>query len=119
MKGLNGIILVYNITSKITFDKINFWVEMMNENLDINTIPILLIGNKYDFVEYRVVVVTEKEGYNFVKGKKNMIFYECSAKTGENVEKAINELVENILKSNQPQKDTIKLTKEEKVGNKK
>jgi len=99
MKGLNGVILVYDIITKGTYEKIDFWYEQMKEALDdVNKIPFLLIGNKCDLEENRVV--TKEEGLKFVENKKNMIFYECSAKSGLNVEKAINELAANILKCN-------------------
>jgi small GTP-binding protein len=126
MKGLHGVILVYDIITKGSYEKINYWYEQLEkafkaDNLDINKVPFLLIGNKYDLEEKRVI--KEEDGLNFVKDKKHMIFYECSAKSGHNVEIAINELAANILKSQKenqkPNEEQIPENKENKETKKK
>ena len=94
MKKANGILLVYDITDKLTFDNINKWAEEINKDEE-KTKPILLIGNKSDKSDERVV--TKEEGEEFAKKCCGGIkFYETSCKTGENVEEAINDLVNQI-----------------------
>lgn len=114
IKGLNGVILVYDIVTKDTFDKIDFWFKQMKENLDENT-PILLLGNKCDLTDKRVV---SKEEGEKLANEKNMIFCECSAKNGTNVENSINELAKRILKE-QLSKKNPKKKKEDTKNNKK
>jgi len=113
IKGLNGVILVYDIITKDTFDKIDFWFKQMKENLDDNT-PILLLGNKCDLTDKRVV---SKEDGEKLANDKNMVFYECSAKNGINVENSINDLAKRILNQQLSKKDPKK--KEETKNNKK
>jgi len=110
IKGLNGVILVYEIVTKDTFDKIDFWFKQMKENLEENT-PILLLGNKCDLTDKRVV---SKEMGEKLANEKNMIFCECSAKNGTNIENSIIELAKRILKEHQSKKEPKK-NKEEKV----
>ena len=94
MKKANGILLVYDITDKLTFENINKWAEEINKDEE-KTKPILLIGNKSDKLDERVV--TKEEGEEFAKKCCGGIkFYETSCKTGENVEEAINDLVNQI-----------------------
>ena len=99
IKGLNGVILVYDIVTKYSFEKIDFWFKQMQENLDKN-IPILLMANKCDLEEQRVI--TKEEGEKLAK-EKNMMFYECSAKNGQNVQSAIEELAKKLLKAQHEQ----------------
>ena len=99
IKGLNGVILVYDIVTKYSFEKIDFWFKQMQENLDKN-IPILLMANKCDLEEQRVI--TKEEGEKLAK-EKNMMFYECSAKNGQNVQCAIEELAKKLLKAQHEQ----------------
>ena len=85
MKKANGIILVYDITDRMTF-----------KNIDSqNSKPIILIGNKSDKIEERCI--TQEEGEQLAaKCCGGIKFYETSCKSGENVEEAINNLVNDI-----------------------
>lgn len=99
IKGLNGVILVYDIVTKYSFEKIDFWFKQMQENLDKN-IPILLLANKCDLNEQRVV--TKEDGEKLAK-EKNMLFFECSAKNNDNIKNAIEELAKKLIKAKQQQ----------------
>ena len=93
LKKANGILLVYDITCHESFVDINKWLEEINK--EENTKPMVLIGNKSDMEDKREV--PNEEGMNFAKNvAKNIHFYETSCKTGENVEKAIMDLVNQI-----------------------
>ena len=76
-------ILVYDISNRESFDHISNWVEDCTAQSP-KTVFMVLVGNKSDLNEYRQV--TFEEGKEMAK-KNNMIFFETSAKTGENVEK--------------------------------
>ena len=120
MKKANGILLVYDITDKLTFDNINKWAEEINKDEE-KTKPILLIGNKSDKSDERVV--TKEEGEEFAKKCCGGIkFYETSCKTGENVEEAINDLVNQIYNkdsgNNLNDGSNIKIDKNKKVNEK-
>ena len=93
---VNGVILVYDITKKDSFDNIPKWIKIINEYN--STLPIILVGNKTDKIDERII--TTEEGKQLADEYK-MDFIESSALNGENVEKIFtqfgNELV-NYLK---------------------
>ena len=96
IKKANGILLVYDITNKESFENINNWAEeIIEKSKSLDERPIILIGNKLDLEEKRCISKEEGEEFanNFYGGIK---FYETSCKTGENVEIAINDLAEQI-----------------------
>ena len=94
LKKANGILLVYDITNESSYDNISNWLEQINSKSD-NERPIILIGNKSDMVNERVI--SKEKGEELAKNCCGGInFYETSCKTGENVDEAINDLVYQI-----------------------
>ena len=68
-RGANGILLIFDLTKKSTFDKLNFWLEDLRENSDnIDNLYIHLIGNKNDLEEQRAI--SFEEATNFAKKNK-------------------------------------------------
>ena len=96
LKG-NGILLVYDITNKSSFEHVNEWANEIKEQSQGDK-PIILIGNKLDLEEKRCVA--KEEGEEFAKKycDGGIKFYETSCLTGENVCEAINDLAEQIYK---------------------
>lgn len=47
-KGVQGIILVYDITDNQTLDKIGDWLEKVEENRGYDELAMMLVGNKID-----------------------------------------------------------------------
>lgn len=90
-KGSKGIILIYDVTDKKSFDNVSYWINNIKETIE-NEVEILLVGNKID--KEGKAVPTE-EGKAFAD-QHNVSFAETSAKTGENVESAFLQLVTNI-----------------------
>ena len=119
LKKADGIILVYDITYKISFENLNKWLKDINENA--KGLPIVLIGNKADLEENREV--SKEEGNEFAKKINEEIeFYEASCKTGENIKEAIRFLVEKIYKKYQGKnmaEESIIIKKENKNKNNK
>ena len=78
--------------------------------------PIILLGNKMDLEENRVV--STEEGIEFAKKiSEDIEFYETSCKTGENIKEAIKYLIEKIYKKYQGKnlvEDSIIIKKEHK-----
>ncbi len=75
-------IIVYDITDRTSFLSIKQWIEDCKNYTNKNII-FVLVGNKIDLNFNRVV--EKEEGQNFAD-ENNMIFYETSALTAENVE---------------------------------
>ena len=94
-KGANGVLLIYDITKRDTFEKLEFWLEDLKENSDnLNNLFIYLIGNKNDLEERREVDF--EEANNFAK-EKNIPYIEVSAKTGNNIKKLFDEMIKGTL----------------------
>eukprot|EP01115_Flamella_aegyptia_P005172 TRINITY_DN21912_c0_g1_i1.p1 TRINITY_DN21912_c0_g1~~TRINITY_DN21912_c0_g1_i1.p1 ORF type:complete len:204 (+),score=62.12 TRINITY_DN21912_c0_g1_i1:77-688(+) len=83
-RGTSGALLVYDITRRETFDHLTEWLEDCKKYSNPN-IVIMLIGNKSDLEEKRVV--SREEGEKFAKDH-GLFFLETSAKTDDNVDEA-------------------------------
>ena len=89
--------IVYDITNRNSFNSIQSWIDDCVKQSP-KSILFILIGNKNDLNESREVQY--EEGVEFAK-KRNMIFLETSAKTGNNIstifDKSIRQIDKNIL----------------------
>ena len=92
IKKANGILLVYDITNKESFQNVFMWGKEIKDKSE-DSKPIILIGNKMDLEDKRCVSKEEGEELagNYCDG--GIRFYETSCKTGENVNEAIDDLV--------------------------
>ena len=121
LKKANGVILAYDVTKETSFENIDNWVEQINAESGVSR-PIILIGNKCDLTDKRVI--SKEKGEQLAQKTLGGIkFYETSCKTGENVENAIDDLVYQIYNKysgkNANEEGNIKIEKEEKGGAKK
>ena len=86
-------ILAYDVTRKETFDSVKSWYKEIKSVSP--TISIILVGNKIDLIENRVV--STEEGEEIAK-KLNLSYIETSAKTGENINDAFKMLALQLIK---------------------
>ena len=93
----DGFLIVYDITSKTSFEKLAFWNEQVNLNAPENT-KYIIVGNKKDLEEKREVKI--EEGENFAKENKAK-FYETSAKDGTNVNEVFELLAKEIIEDSE------------------
>ena len=94
-RGGNGVLVVYDITDRDSFDNLNSWLIEIEKNANKNVYK-LLIGNKSDLEEKRKV--TYQEGKDFATSN-GMQFIETSAKTDSKVKDAFELLTQEIIKS--------------------
>jgi len=87
LKSAQGVIIVYDVTKKETFDHVNNWLETIKEEMPEPNL--ILFGNKID-LENREVSFEEAEKY---ANKNNLKYFETSAK----LNKGINEGFEYII----------------------
>ncbi|MHA1938065.1 MAG: GTP-binding protein [Candidatus Thorarchaeota archaeon] len=93
-RGARGGLLVYDVTRRRTFLNIDNWKNECFSNLG-NPIPLVVVANKVDLEDSRVV--SREEGEKYAK-KHKFLYVESSALTGENVEAAYTDLCRVILK---------------------
>ncbi|XP_026557686.1 EF-hand calcium-binding domain-containing protein 4B [Pseudonaja textilis] len=96
----DGVVVMYDVTAQHTFVAVKQWLVSVEEAAGEN-IPILLLGNKVDKEKEREV--PKRLGEHLAKDY-SIIFYECSALTGENIKVPILHLA-RILKE---QEDNVK-----------
>ena len=97
IKHADGILLIYDITRKETFDNVSNWIENIREN-KISNFPIILIGNKSDLENERQVTKEEGEAKSKELG---LLFFETSNKDGINIEETTIELINKIFEKNE------------------
>jgi len=123
LKGTDGVILVFDLTNKETLDLVNYWADCIKKN-NRDNIGLILFGNKSDLENDRDV--TYEEGKNLAD-KLKCLYYEGSAKTGENIEFVMNEIARISYfewKKTAENRMSIRLSsvasiEEEKINNKK
>ena len=87
--------VVYDITNRDSFEHVQNWIEDVR-NQSPKTVLIILVGNKIDLEDQRVV--TYDEGNEFAM-KNSIIFGETSAKSGVGIEEIFSKSVQEIVKN--------------------
>ena len=95
-KNTNGIFLIYDVTSQKTFDDLQGWIESIEKAKDLKTFPFIIMANKIDLKDKRVI--TQEQGKAFA-ASKNMPYFETSAKTGQGLNEALDYLITAATKS--------------------
>ena len=93
IKKAHGIIIMYDITNKSSFDSIPNIIKNIKEEKG-NDFPMILIGNKIDLEQDREI---KKEEGKDLASKNGIEFFEISNKEGINVQEAGFAIVNKIL----------------------
>ena len=93
-RGSKGALLVYDTTRKSTWLELPKWIKETEDALG-ERIPIILLANKVDLVEHRVI--TREMGEEFMREQGLVGYLETSALTGQNVEEAFSILAKSSL----------------------
>ena len=108
VKGAQGIVLVFDITKKTTFESLPEWIKE-TKNIKDN-IPIVLFGNKCDLLEESVV--DNDEVMKFAKDN-DMDYFETSAKQNINIEQGLKNIIDKAYETAQ-EEDGLDLKKPQK-----
>ncbi|KAJ4490639.1 ras family-domain-containing protein [Lentinula aciculospora] len=92
-RGAQGIILVYDVSSRESFDALPRWFSELETYVSDSVVKIL-VGNKVDKEFSRQVPTAEASAF---AERMNSLFIEASAKTSVNVKETFQEVVEKIL----------------------
>jgi len=116
--GAHGALLVFDITNRNTFDRLDYWLEQLERGSNDFKGKIVVVGAKSDLKSRREVSYEEAEEYCKTN---NLPYLECSAKDNINVDNAFTLLLEEIVSfsRNQPQQNIQSFTLEDKDFKKK
>ena len=83
-RGADGFVIVYDATSRSSFDHVEQWIQQIQQHQSLGPgSAIILVGNKYDLVDK--IVVSEDEG-RLKASKLGAVFVPASAKSSNNVD---------------------------------
>lgn len=103
MKNAQGFVLVYSITAQSTFNDLTDVREQILRVKDTDDVPMVLVGNKCDLEDDRVV--GQDQGLNLARRFNNCSFVETSAKA----KIAVNDLFFDLVR--QVNRQTPKIQK--------
>lgn len=91
IRGIDCIILVYDVTNKISYDHINEWLSLVEGT----AVPVMfyLVGNKCDLTDRQI---TKQEG-DLLADTQHLPFCELSARSTEDVRELFVRIAINLL----------------------
>ena len=108
-KDTQGAILIFDLTKKSTFDKLNVWLEDLNDNAPEDVV-IILVGNKMDIKDRKIYLSDDAKKFAL---KNKMPYIEVSAKEGTNIFYLFETLCNKLINKNN-NKINLKLNSEKK-----
>ena len=92
-RGVAAIILIYDVTNRETFNKLDEWIKYLHDNLETpDDVDIYLVGNKTDL--YRNVTFEEANNYAL---EHNLVYTETSANNGNYIDYLFNTIANGLL----------------------
>ncbi|KII60999.1 Ras-related protein Rab-8A [Thelohanellus kitauei] len=91
-RGAMGVFIVFDLSSKSSFEKLNFWLKAVEDNCSPNVVKMIL-GNKCDLSDKRAVSFEDAEEFARSHDAK---YIEVSAKSGTNVVEAFTSIAKTL-----------------------
>lgn len=79
-RGAMGVVIMFDLSNRESFDHLPKWIEEVKSN--IGDLPMLIVGNKNDLVNERLITYEEAEQF---AREFNLYYIESSAKKDNNV----------------------------------
>ncbi|ELR15108.1 RAP1A, member of RAS oncogene family [Acanthamoeba castellanii str. Neff] len=100
MKNGQGFVLVFSIIAISTFNDLPDLREQILRVKDMDSVPMVLVGNKCDLQDQRVI--STDQGQQLAAKFGNCSFLESSAKTKTNVSEIFYDLIRQINRNKKP-----------------
>ncbi|XP_059391780.1 EF-hand calcium-binding domain-containing protein 4A [Carassius carassius] len=101
----DGIIAMYDLTHEASFTAVCHWLDQVQENMAEGAC-LMLLGNKTDLVSADRREVTRAQGRRLAE-QYQAVFYECSAKSGQQVEEAMTHLTRLLASQEDKQCESV------------
>jgi small GTP-binding protein len=95
-RGAKGIVFVFDLTNRNTFDSLLNWKDEIEQVVD--GFSSVLVGNKTDLLDNEHRIIDNEELNKIKKSLSACEYFETSAKSGNNVEEFFLELVSHLYK---------------------
>ena len=93
LKAVKGIVLVFDVTSKQSFENIDMWIVQINEQC--NNPCLVLFGNKAD-LDPSLREVNDEDIKNYCE-RRNLVYFETSAKTKKGIIEGFEHIVNEAV----------------------
>jgi small GTP-binding protein len=90
-----GFLMVFDLTKESSFSNVEYWINELRLNAYVPDPDIILIGNKLDLVESRVIDFNR--AIELVENNKNMDYIETSALNGKNINTSLELLLNQVM----------------------
>ncbi len=95
-KGAKGIVYVFDLTDKRTFESLTYWKTEIEKIIE--DFSCVLVGNKLDLLNSKNSIIEKEESDNLRKILAATEYFETSAKMGTHVEDFFLKLVSQMYK---------------------
>ncbi|MFX1242239.1 MAG: Rab family GTPase [Promethearchaeota archaeon] len=92
--------IVFDLTNRKSFENVINWYNELNEFIDSKDLPVMIIGNKRDLTEKRAISNQDAVSMSHSLARSsnnNILYFETSALTGENIEDAFRLIAYNFI----------------------
>ncbi|KAH9490557.1 GTP-binding protein of the rab [Bulinus truncatus] len=103
-RGAHGIIVMYDVQNKETFNELSYWLELVEQQSSPGRV-LMVVGNKADGDDSNRQV--SKEEAKSLSESKNLLFAESSAKNDLNIVSIFQKLTEMMVEVNQTNQKSI------------
>ena len=126
-RNINGVLLLYDINEKNSFNNVLKWIDEIKENNQIESsdkeengkkekkVIIYIIGNKIDLLEKEEEIITRDDKEELAE-KLGVKYYDISCKWNLNIEEVMARMVLECIENNSFKNESSQITK---VSNKK
>jgi small GTP-binding protein len=93
LRGTMGGIFLFDLADLSSFENYSYWINLVRSSTEYD-FPIYFVGSKSDLSQKREV--SKEIVYQHIDNKYP--YFECSSKSGENVERIFRELTQEVFK---------------------